>query len=176
MPPLWRRGVGAAIAYTWITEGTYDQKYLDTHAVGFDEQHMPTGAPTGASFKNYILGISDGVKKTAEWAEPICGVKAPIIRALAREWGSKPTGLMSVRGNRVNGGQHVRFMYTLMAMQGLGKPGVGGYSTRAGEGSGSLWRDGVKGYPSPGNWKEVGLPDRNAYRAPYALTSGPSGT
>jgi len=146
--PYADEALAAAVAYTWITEGTYDQAYLDTHTVGFDEDHMPAGAPKGASFKSYILGLSDGVKKTPEWAEPICGVKARIIRALAREWGSKPTGIMSVRGQRIHGGQLVRFLYTLMAMQGLGKPGVGGYSTQRGEAKSRLWRDGMKGYVS----------------------------
>lgn len=26
-----------AIAYVWISEGSYDKEYLDTHAVGFDK-------------------------------------------------------------------------------------------------------------------------------------------
>ena len=42
-----------AIAYTWIKDGTFDQKYLDTHAVGFE------------NFKYYVLGGEDGVPKTA---------------------------------------------------------------------------------------------------------------
>ena len=41
-----------AIAYTWIKEGTYDQAYLDTHAVGFE------------NFKYYVMGGEDGVPKT----------------------------------------------------------------------------------------------------------------
>jgi anaerobic dimethyl sulfoxide reductase subunit A len=36
------------------------------------------------SFKDYIIGTSDGVPKTAEWAAAICGVKADDIRKLAR--------------------------------------------------------------------------------------------
>ncbi|MGB9023868.1 MAG: molybdopterin-dependent oxidoreductase [Candidatus Bathyarchaeia archaeon] len=153
--PYGDEALAAAITYTWITEGTYDQKYLDTHAVGFDEEHLPKDAPKGSSFKNYILGKSDGVPKTPEWAEPICGVKPRIIRALAREWASKPTGLVYWRGGRVNGGQYVRFMFTLLAMQGMGKPGIGLYGTRNGEAGARVWRDGVKAYPAPFEWGEA---------------------
>jgi anaerobic selenocysteine-containing dehydrogenase len=165
--PYGDEALAAAIAYTWITEGTYDQKYLDTHTVGFDEEHLPAGAPRGSSFKNYILGLSDGVPKTPAWAEPICKVRARIIEALAEEWASKPTGLMNVRGARVNAGQHIRFMWTLMAMQGLGKPGVGGYTTRASEGSAALWRDGVLGYPGASAIGEKSMPDRTGHIAPW---------
>ena len=45
-----------AIAYTWMTEGTYDKDYVATHVVGFDK------------FEDYVLGREDGVPKTPEWA------------------------------------------------------------------------------------------------------------
>jgi trimethylamine-N-oxide reductase (cytochrome c) len=162
--PYADEALAAAIAYVWITEGTYDQTYLNTHSVGFDEDHMPAGAPKGASLKNYILGLSDGVKKTPEWAEPITGVKARIIRALAREWASKPTGLMCWRGGRVHGGQYIRFMYTLLAMQGLGKPGVGPYAPRTGV---PRWRDGLKVYPAPSMWGEKRFQDHTTSESPF---------
>ena len=63
-----------AIAYTWLTEGTYDKEYVATHAHGFDE------------WAEYVLGKTDGVPKTCEWAEEESGVPACEIRALAREW------------------------------------------------------------------------------------------
>ena len=171
--PYGDEALAAAIAYVWITEGTYDQKYLDTHAVGFDEAHMPKDAPKGASFKNYILGLSDGVKKTPEWAEPICGVKPRIIRALAREWASKPTGLNAWRGCRVHGGQMVRFMWTLLAMQGLGKPGVGCYGTRDGSGGARIWRDGIKGYASAAAAGETNFPQHDTTGMAYRPNTYP---
>ena len=64
-----------AIAYTWLQEGTFDQAYLDTHSVGFDE------------FKAYVLGDDDGTPKTPEWASPLCGVSTWTIKALARALG-----------------------------------------------------------------------------------------
>ena len=45
-----------AIAYIWMTEGTYDKEYVATHVVGFDK------------FEDYVLGREDGVPKTPEWA------------------------------------------------------------------------------------------------------------
>ena len=47
-----------AIAYTWIKEGTYDQEYLDTHAVGFE------------NFRYYVMGGEDGVPKTPSGPRP----------------------------------------------------------------------------------------------------------
>ena len=72
-----RRGLGLGIAYIWITEGTYDKEYVASHTVGFDE------------WKDYVLGESDGVPKTPEWAEKESGIPAREIRALAREWGPR---------------------------------------------------------------------------------------
>ena len=104
-----------AIAYTWITEGTYDQDYLDTHTIGFE------------MFKDYVMGKEDGIPKTPKWAAELCGVPSRIIKALAREWTSNATSI--VHGN---GGSYIRGPYsteparlevTLLAMQGLGKPG-----------------------------------------------------
>lgn len=118
---------GAAIAYTWITEGLYDQEYLDTHCIGFDEEHLPEGAPANSSFKAYIMGeAEDGIVKTPEWAEAICGIPARIIRAIAREWGTRPTSMWVLTGGacrRTFAHEFARFFGTLCAMQGCGKPG-----------------------------------------------------
>ena len=35
---------------------------------------MPPGAEGAESYKDYILGTRDGMPKTPDWAEPICGV------------------------------------------------------------------------------------------------------
>lgn len=108
-----------AIAYVWITEGLYDQDYVADRTVGFDK------------WKAYILGEEDGVAKTPEWQEAESGVPAKDIRALAREWGSKrtylaPGGIVGFGAacRTATGGDWARGMVCLMAMQGLGKPGV----------------------------------------------------
>ena len=106
-----------AIAYTWITEDTYDKEYLKTHAVGFEK------------CRDYILGKEDGIPKTPKWAEPLCGVPARITKALAREWAIKPTTIAhGLAGSALRGPyshEPARLEALLMAMQGLGKPGQG---------------------------------------------------
>jgi molybdopterin guanine dinucleotide-containing S/N-oxide reductase-like protein len=108
-----------AIAYVWLDEETYDKKFIEGRTVGFD------------SFKKYILGREDGVKKTPRWAEKITGVRAAIIEALAKEWASKRTALgCGSRGGfggacrEAYGHEWARLMVYLQAMQGIGKPGV----------------------------------------------------
>ncbi len=105
-----------SIAYVWMTEGTYDKEYIATHTFGFEK------------FEEYVLGKEDGISKTPQWAAPKCGIPVTTIKALAREWASRRTTI--VHGN---GGPGIRSPYStengrlevlLLAMQGLGKPGV----------------------------------------------------
>ncbi len=105
-----------AIAYVWITEDSYDKRYVVTHTYGFEK------------FKEYVLGKEDGVPKTPQWAAEKTGVPIRTITALAREWALKRTTI--VHGN---GGPGIRGAYAtefgrlevlLLAMQGLGKPGA----------------------------------------------------
>jgi anaerobic selenocysteine-containing dehydrogenase len=117
-----------AVAYTWITEGTYNADYVKANTVGFDEASLPTGAPAGGSFKNYVLGISDGVPKTPKWAEGICGVPSRTIKALARDWAAKKTSILHCNGGAMIRGAYAheaaRTEVLLLAMQGVGTPGV----------------------------------------------------
>ncbi len=53
-----------ALAYTLYTEKLHDEQFLADYTTGFDK------------FLPYLLGEKDGVAKTPEWAEKICGVKA----------------------------------------------------------------------------------------------------
>ncbi len=104
------------IAYVWITEGTYDKKYVAAHTYGFEK------------FEEYVLGKEDGVPKTPKWAEEITHVPARIIKALAREWASKRTTIVIGNGGPGIRGPYstepARLQVLLLAMQGLGKPGV----------------------------------------------------
>jgi molybdopterin guanine dinucleotide-containing S/N-oxide reductase-like protein len=109
-----------AIAYVWIQEGLYDKSYVETHTVGFDV------------WKAYLTGEEDGIAKTPEWQEAETGVPARDVRALAREWGKKRVYLAPGGWGNGHGGacrnqtgiQWARVMVCLVAMQGLGKPGV----------------------------------------------------
>ncbi len=108
-----------AIAYVWITEGTYDKEYIARHGHRFDE------------WKNHILGLGpDGTAKTPKWAEEISGVPAADIKAVARRWaGTVTTGGSGMRGGfggacrTVGGTDYARLLVSLLAMQGMGKPG-----------------------------------------------------
>ncbi|MDH4292123.1 MAG: molybdopterin-dependent oxidoreductase, partial [Dehalococcoidia bacterium] len=118
--------MAAAIAYVWLTEGTYDKEYIKEHAHGFEK------------WKGYILGEEDGFAKTSEWAEKETGVPAREIRALAREWARRKTMLAS--GSALGGGacrtaygtEWARYMVMLAAMQGMGKPGSNIWTTNYG--------------------------------------------
>ena len=109
-----------ALCHFWITEDLYDKEFVEKRTTGFDE------------WAEYIMGQNDGTPKTPEWAEQETGVPAREIRALAREWGNKKTylgagGLGGGFGGAcrtATGAQWARMMVLLMAMQGLGKPGV----------------------------------------------------
>lgn len=108
-----------AIANVWMNEGTYDKEYVATRTLAFDK------------WEEYVLGKTDGIPKTPEWQEAETGVEARIVRALAREWGKKKTylacgGITSFgsAGRTAFGTEWARAMVCLVAMQGLGKPGV----------------------------------------------------
>ncbi|WP_413309457.1 DMSO/selenate family reductase complex A subunit [Bacillus sp. 1P10SD] len=84
-----------AMGYVIITENLHDQEFLDKYCIGFDDSHMPDGIPKEESLKNYLLGLKDGVPKTPEWAERICGVPAEKIREIARNYVNiKPAALI----------------------------------------------------------------------------------
>jgi anaerobic selenocysteine-containing dehydrogenase len=105
-----------AIAHVWITEDTYDKQYIEGHSVGFEQ------------FADYVLGKEDGVPKTPKWAAEKCGVPSYTIKALAREFAAKVTSIMhSFGGSMIRGpysSEPARLEVVLLAMQGLGKPGV----------------------------------------------------
>lgn len=118
--PTTSPAMAMAIAYVWITENLYDKEYVASHTVGFDK------------WKGYILGEDDDVPKTPEWQERETGVPAKDVRALAREWGRKRVYLAPGGWGNGHGGacrnqtgiQWARVMVCLIAMQGLGKPGI----------------------------------------------------
>ena len=109
-----------AIMYVWITEALYDADYVATRTTGFEQ------------WRDYVLGVSDGVAKTPEWQEAETGISAKDVRALAREWAGKKTYLSVGAAGTAHGGacrtangvQWARSMILLMAMRGWGKPGI----------------------------------------------------
>lgn len=76
----------SAIAHVLIAENLVDSDFIKTFTIGYDDDSLPEGAPDGASYKSYILGLGkDGIAKTPAWAEPITGIPVARIQKLARE-------------------------------------------------------------------------------------------
>jgi anaerobic dimethyl sulfoxide reductase subunit A len=110
-----------AMAHVMIAENLFDQRFLDKYCIGFDEEHMPAGVPPGLSFKSYVLGLSDGIPKTPEWAAPVTGIDANAIRNLAREYATiKPAQLLQGLGpqRHAYGEESVRAGIVLACMTG----------------------------------------------------------
>lgn len=104
------------IAHTLIMENLADRSFLASHCVGFDR------------FEAYVVGASDGVAKTPEWAAGITGVAADRIPELARQMARARTMLnISWSLQRaVHGEQPFWMLVTLAAMLGqIGLPGGG---------------------------------------------------
>lgn len=108
-----------AIAYVWIKEETYDKWFIENRTEGFD------------AFKAHILGEKDGRPKTPQWAASECDIPVHTIYALARQWAAKRTMLAvgTIHGatgaaRAAYGTEWARLCVLLMAMQGMGKPGV----------------------------------------------------
>ena len=117
------------LAHSLVENDLHDQDFLERYCVGFNR------------FAAYLTGKTDGQQKSAEWAEPICGISASKIRALAERM-SKSRTMISVSWSltRQEHGEHAYWMaITLAAMLGqIGLPGGGigfGYCSTNGVGN-----------------------------------------
>jgi anaerobic dimethyl sulfoxide reductase subunit A len=134
----------AAMAYVMVTEELYDREFVRTHCVGFDREQMPDGTEGAESYEDYLIGTSDGVAKTPEWAESITGVPRETIARVARDYALiKPGMLYQGYGmqRRAYGEQVVRAGCVLAAITGnVGIPGgwASGVGLQAPDG-GALW-------------------------------------
>jgi len=84
----------SAMAYVMIVEKLYDADFVRTHCVGFDETQMPPGLEQEESYKDYILGIRDGIPKTPAWAQTITGIPRETIVRIAREYALSKPGVL----------------------------------------------------------------------------------
>lgn len=134
----------SAMAYVMITENLYDSEFVKKYCVGFDETQMPEKCKGEESYKDYILGVKDGIAKTPEWAESITAVPRDVIARIAREYATiKPAMLYQGYGmqRRAYGEQPVIGGCVLAAITGnVGIPGgwAGGIALQADDG-GPFW-------------------------------------
>ncbi len=111
----------AGMAHYIFTNNLHDQAFIDKFCQGVDAGTMPDWAKGKENFKDYILGTSDGVAKTPEWAEQICGVKADDIKKLADMYAkTKPAALKAswAPGRNAYGEQYNRMAAAVQAITG----------------------------------------------------------
>ena len=116
-----------------------DKNYLKTYTVGSDK------------FFDYIMGKTDGVAKTPDWASKITGISPQKIRELAVLFASQKTqfgGAWSLQ--RAHHGEMTHWaIVNFAALTGkIGKPG---------QGVGFSWHYGNGGMPPSGNSMPAGL-------------------
>ncbi|WP_216465387.1 DMSO/selenate family reductase complex A subunit [Arcanobacterium phocae] len=129
----------AGMIWVMLEENLHDQEFLDKYCVGFDEDHMPEGAPANASYRSYVEGKKDGIEKTPEWAADITGVPAAVIRRLARDIaGAKPCAITQGWGpqRHANGENTARSIFLLACV--TGNIGIAGGGNGARESSPGL--------------------------------------
>jgi anaerobic dimethyl sulfoxide reductase subunit A len=129
-----------------VAQGLQDQAFCDRYMLGFDEAHLPPGAPAGSSYREYLFGRSDGIDKTPEWAASITGIPADIIRRLVVEFAtSKPAALQTgyAPGRTLYGEQFHRAAYALAAI--TGNVGISGGNS--GTSNGATGRMGIRTLP-----------------------------
>jgi len=118
-----------ALAHAIVAAGREDRAFLATHCVGWER------------LRAYILGESDGVAKTPEWAAPITGIEAGTIRALAAGMAANPTMITAAWSiQRADFGEQPYWMTVALAAitGGIGRPGTGftfGYGSINGVGN-----------------------------------------
>lgn len=150
----------AAVLYVLIGEGLVDRKAVKRSSHGFE------------MLERYITGKLDGVPKSPEWAEKMCGTPAGTIRRFAGRYGTtKPAALLpGLSIQRTWGGEEAaRFCVALQVA--TGNVGIPGGST-----GGSVLNKLPR--PSCGTIERQGThegPTIQVYRWPDAVLEGNKG-
>jgi len=135
----------AGMAHHIFVNNWQDQKFIDKFVQGMDAGTTPEKFADKENFKDYILGKNDGIPKTPEWAEKICGVAAVDIKKLAEMYATtKPAALKASwsPGRASYGEQYNRMAAALQAM--TGNIGILGGCA---EGVGKGWHAEAVAYP-----------------------------
>jgi anaerobic dimethyl sulfoxide reductase subunit A len=149
-----------AILNVLATEGLIDHAFAEKYSVGFDE------------LVEHVLGRDDGVAKTPEWAEAICGTPAAEIRELAHLYGrSHPAAIIpGLSIQRTLGGEEAIRM-SIAIQVATGNIGVEGGSS-GGLTWGTLPTPRMGSLPVPPNPTDVSV---TAYKWPDAVLEGKRG-
>jgi biotin/methionine sulfoxide reductase len=121
-----------ALSFTLLDRGLADEEFLRTHCTGFDE------------LSRYLSGAVDGVPKSPQWAEEICGIDAARIVRLAESMAARRTMItLSWSLQRARYGEQPLWAGIALAcvLGQIGLPGGGfghGYGATAGVGHGLL--------------------------------------
>jgi trimethylamine-N-oxide reductase (cytochrome c) len=159
-----------AIMHEWVVHGLYDREFVAQRTTGFEQ------------WRDYLLGVTDGVPKTPEWQQPETGVPARDVRSLARIWGDGKTylaagGLGAGFGGAcrtATGAQWARCMVLMMAMQGWGKPGVNFGNLQLGVPMDlNFYFPGYAEGGISGDLTNTGSAPHNYVRMPHVLTMNP---
>ena len=118
-----------AIAYTWLTEGTYDKEYIA-------EPHHRLRRVEGLRARRDATAC----RRRRSGPRPRSGIPAREIRALAREWAvqedhagrRRHSAAWAAPAAASWGNEWARAMVALAAMQGMGKPGSNIWGTTSG--------------------------------------------
>jgi biotin/methionine sulfoxide reductase len=141
-----------AVAHELITSGRQDRAYLARYAQGYEQ------------LEAYVLGQSDGIPKTAEWAAAICGVSAARIGELADALAGQRSMLsLAWSLQRAHRGEQPYWMGVALSAM-LGQPGLPGGGFAFGHGS-----SGGVGIPRP----EIGAPEMAAGHNPASAHNIP---
>lgn len=148
-----------------------DWDFLGKCTVGFDAEHMPADAKLDENLMDYVLGKYDGVPKTPEWAQPICGASPEQVTAFARILGknNKTMLLHSYAMARCNGAEMIPQMFAALGAMGghMGKSGHacggGAYAVGAGNGGPNLVSAGWPMTPKVSNPCTIGVRQPQLY-------------
>ena len=112
-----------ALGYEIERLGAADRDFLHSHCVGYPQ------------LRDYLLGESDGVAKTPQWASAITGVAAQRISELARQLiGKRSFITCSYAVQRAHRGEQPYWMMIALSAM-LGQPGLPGAGFSFGHGS-----------------------------------------
>jgi biotin/methionine sulfoxide reductase len=117
------------LAHTLVSEGMHAPEFLARYTVGFER------------FADYLMGRTDGIPKTAEWASGITEIDADLIRNLARRMAENRTMIAtSYSLQRGDHGEQTFWMTAVLAaiLGQVGLPGGGfgfGYGSMHGQGN-----------------------------------------